>query len=569
MLWPIAMIPYGLDFTDFGFALANAQLTWCCVESIPAATSIWLANLAAGAWLALTGGYAISLRVLWLLALWLTLLITWHTLPKTSRPASPVAPLGLALAATVAATGAWFSYNTASGLMLTAAATLLLAEHSSAKRQIAAVALAGAIISLGIFARLPNIAAWSLGGLILLSPSRSVGRSPQVLAFAGGAAAGLLAGFLALTASGALDGWLYAISMLSGMAADTGSTHGIGQLLGKTAEFHVKYLLAGSVTLAAAGAAAWIIVRASRRHRLMGGVAWALAAAAMILMAILLLPNFRWIQALGGALLILCGAITLAPQIPRELRIAGLAAVLLMELTSAGSANGIRNYLHGHALAFVVIAAVAECHPTGGLARTAAGLLLVALLSALIPNAWRNVARDGRDRLSLTAPLDHPKLVGFRTTRERAQAVNELTRALGVATSPGDDLLAFGSIPMAHFLSDTRPWLGSTWADLLRPFEFEQALAAREVAGGPLPTVLRSRVRVRTWAPWPGPDMDWPTLALGRRRDAANLARMALEESFLTRHGYRSAWFNGVFEILLPPGVQTPTDLGSPGAKRR
>ncbi|MCL4675628.1 MAG: hypothetical protein KJZ59_06290, partial [Pararhodobacter sp.] len=253
MLWPIAMVPYGLDFTDFGFTLANAQLTWCCVESIPAAGSIWLSNVVAGAWLAIMGGQAIAVRVLWLLALWGTLALAWFALPKSLRPTHPAVPLGLALASTVAATANWFTYNTLTGLMLTAATCLLLQQDSHRGRRLGGAALAGFLVGFAMFARLPNLTAIALVVIVPLTANtdaRSTAR--RSLLFLASAAIGVAFGFALLKILGALPGWLAAVRMLSGMAADDGSSHGIYKLLRQTLEMHARYLLTGGITVAAA-----------------------------------------------------------------------------------------------------------------------------------------------------------------------------------------------------------------------------------------------------------------------------------------------------------------------------
>jgi len=166
----------------------------------------------------------------------------------------------------------------------------------------------------------------------------------------------------------------------------------------------------------------------------------------------------------------------------------------------------------------------------------------LALLLQSLASAWRHTFRDSNNRSAMTHSIAHPLLVGTYTTAERAKVVAELLDAMSQFTKPGDEVLAYNTITTVHFLTQTHPWLGYPWPDLVTAKAVKALIRQKEQSGAKLPVIVRAKGSTWTHS-WPS-DAKPPTW--GHR--LTNTPRVFAE--FAQNHGYVVAWSNEFFEIL-------------------
>jgi len=97
--------------------------------------------------------------------------------------------------------------------------------------------------------------------------------------------------------------------------------------------------------------------------------------------------------------------------------------------------------------------------------RITAGLLLAVITPFTflgLVSGYQEVYRDQPPH-QLIAKFNAPKLHGIISTPDRVTAVEDLLNFLSTKLNRGDILLAYDSIPLLYFLTDTRPALNHTW----------------------------------------------------------------------------------------------------------
>jgi hypothetical protein len=153
---------------------------------------------------------------------------------------------------------------------------------------------------------------------------------------------------------------------------------------------------------------------------------------------------------------------------------------------------------------------------------------------------FHHTFRDSPNRFLMIENIDHKLLHGVLTTRERANALQELLDELEKHVRPGDYLLAYNHIGLVHYLTETVPWLGHPWPDLYEPERTQREIATRSG----LPVVVRANYRTTTpfW-----PNKKFPSRSTRRHK----MNRQVIGE-FLTNHNYKLVWSNHFFDILKP-----------------
>jgi hypothetical protein len=148
----------------------------------------------------------------------------------------------------------------------------------------------------------------------------------------------------------------------------------------------------------------------------------------------------------------------------------------------------------------------------------------------------------------MRAMVNHPKLRWILTTPSRAQSLNELLKQLQPLVRKDDYLLDYMQIPMIYFLTETKPYLYSSWANLYEPPVFDQMLRRAESASRALPVCVRTKVD--TCHP------EWPNSTYPPSQSYRCVGNRRLVDSFMQTHGYQEYWENFAFEIWLPPSHQ-------------
>lgn len=433
-------LPQGLDLTDDGWHLTNQQqlLMNDWKQEDPAASPLWLSDVIGAAWLRIAGMGLLQARIGWLILTCITAAISFLILSRDFAPASSAAAL-IAAALVIHSQGRMLiDYNVVPALFLLGACGFLLLRGRLT------AFLAGVCIALAAAARLPCIIAVLLPMVVL----RRRGIVDVVTSAAGT--------FLTL-------GAIYVLTPYDPAIAETqkywGPSHSAGILMASYANHAIKVLVL-------AGLFYWLSMR---RPAWLAG----LCAAVVPLVLLWRSPSLVYLFSLAGIGIVIAALPHSNQKI--ELLLLGLLAALA---GCIGSNNGLWKMRYGLWLALPAAFLL--------LIEKRKSMWVTVAMLALIGGAvrWISPYRDA-DRLQLTTPIDHPRLRGILISRPRAAELESFLRE--VHARPGDRILAFGSIPMLHFLTATRPALGYAWPDYLPP----EPLRARLDRVVPPPVVIQ------------------------------------------------------------------------------
>lgn len=561
--WSLLFVWQGLDVTDLGFWLTGYQQFYARPET-PWALC-WLTNFI-GHWigkglgsgvLAYNLGYAGVLTASALIA---------HRLLAAQVGDSRT------LFATVLLTvgfmrmfgGNWVGYNELTALFYLAGAALLFFGLAGNRKPL--VLLAGLVLGANVFVRFPNALGVALVAAIWLQ-ARSCRWSLREAAawaawFLGGFALGgaLVWGLIVL--HGHETYYLQAVSALFVEAGSATSAHAVSGLLKRFVLDHLRAFAEALSILAFGG---WAASRLGGRKTSL--TALVVTVGAVLLFYLLYVRNHWQWSVPGVCYVVLLFIVSLKSKREPLLALLAFIAGLVLLLVPLGSTNGLVNSIYGLWLALPLtltwlwrssdrtlqwrFKASGDGFETTGQFSIAAGgfrvfamTLVLAILLLSLAASWRNTYRDSTNRLAMTHPVAHSLLRGIRTTAARAKVVQELLDALSRCAKPGAEVLAYNGIPIVYFLTETHPWLGSSWSDYESAEKLAAQLRKKEESGAPLPCIVRATgsTYANSWPVDAGPPPSWWHQDEPRRVFAA----------FEQRHGYDVVWSNGFFQILLP-----------------
>ena len=168
----------------------------------------------------------------------------------------------------------------------------------------------------------------------------------------------------------------------------------------------------------------------------------------------------------------------------------------------------------------------------------------------LFPMAYRfiNATVDHPNRRHLMARIEHPRLRHIRTWTGRANSMNELIGQLDLRLERGDELLAYNSVPMIHYITETVPALGWCW-----PTQFDVEMLRSRLAefgtSRPMPSLVVRAVTNPRHRRWGGISV-WSNIF------PLPTVKLEMIDKVLEENGYQEVWSNADFMILarrVPP----------------
>ncbi len=137
---------------------------------------------------------------------------------------------------------------------------------------------------------------------------------------------------------------------------------------------------------------------------------------------------------------------------------------------------------------------------------------------------------------------------GIYTTKERASILNELLEQSAKYVKPGQYVLAYHSIPMYHYWTETVPFLRNSMPWFYEAPWLREELNATVEEKKILPVVVQQlKKTVGNAGEWPDPPSYYDS-AWHKR----NLPRDSVLNEFMSIHHYKEVWKNDVFKILIP-----------------
>jgi hypothetical protein len=160
----------------------------------------------------------------------------------------------------------------------------------------------------------------------------------------------------------------------------------------------------------------------------------------------------------------------------------------------------------------------------------------------------RNAYFDRGPRWEKRYRANNDKFTVF-TSKDKAKAMDVLLSELSKYVHKGDYLLCFESLPMVHYLTETKPYMGNPWVWVYDSGNFIRHLKKSEETI-PLPVVVRQKCQ-----PIGG---YWTTIFVVPRTDPRYTyfykdKSIACFEKFLDDNRYTIVWENELFQIYLHP----------------
>ena len=100
---------------------------------------------------------------------------------------------------------------------------------------------------------------------------------------------------------------------------------------------------------------------------------------------------------------------------------------------------------------------------------------------------------DPGSRFTKVFAIDSEFSRGIYTTKKRAEIINSILPELKKHVRPDDFLLAYESLPMLHFLTETKPYLKNPWPMIYGGFIFENQLKLAINEHKDLPIVIQQK----------------------------------------------------------------------------
>jgi len=563
----------GLDFTDMGFWLTGYQLQYTQLDTFAAAC--WLSNFI-GHWLGwMLGQGVLAYKLGYVAVVTMSAMIAyWLLAAQLGRSRTLAGAVFLTVLYTRGYGGNWLGYNELTALFYLAGAALLFFGLSGNRKQL--VVLSGVLLGANLFVRFPNLLGISLVSAIWLQAwaCRWSLRDVGVVSswFVGGFTLGvaLIFGLIALNGQAIL--YLQGIQAILGLAVDADSHHPGASLLSLFISDHLHAFYAAAFLLVfGCFIATWI----GKQEKLLAAV-FILTVFSLLVYVIYIQGHSRWLVP-GLCYIVLLSIIFLKSRKEPHLVLLAFIAGMVLLLVPLGSNNGMSNSVYGMWLALPLTItwlwrsygfSFSFCLKLNGNGfdinrtfsmdvrgiRLLAGIMALALLLQSLALAWRHTYLDSNNRFAMTHSIPHPLLQGIFTTSERAKVVTELLDAMAHFTKPGDAVLAYNAIPTVHFLTETLPWLGDPWPDLVDAEKLATLIRQKEQASAGLPCIVRATgsTYVNSWPAQAQPVATW------WHQDESRQVFAQFEQ----RNGYVVVWSNRFFEILSPGQPDTKNRFG-------
>jgi hypothetical protein len=554
----------GLDFTDQGYWLTGYQRIFQDPESVSSMMTTWL-SLIIGGLVEKIGLGAISFRIAFVIVIWMTLWLAYRFLRECFGREEILFPLFVTLVYVTKWGVNWISYNDLSALFFLGASLVLW--YGLQAKNYKLIFLAGLILGVSVYLRIPNIAGVTLSLAIFyagwLGQTKITSCLKLVFLFFGGYILGLLVILFFMHLMGHLPYFSMGVSELIKQASHSNYHHSFKTLLNLIFVHHIKSLIFAMCSLCLVIVVVLLKKLAFKinffRSNLWFLILYILAFVVVVQLAGYLehrsnhqfaLPGFCYAILLLGTFLEVRGG-------SRKLALLYFIALLILFIVPLGSASGIKNAIHGSWLALPAALLALfrifnrECDISLGvnlfknngvfknnlIASFIVTIIGMTILLFSLRIAYLSTYRDSESRIELKYPIDISELRGIYTSKARSKSVEEIILKLRDYVKPGDKLLAITDIPMLNYLTNTKPFLSYSWTRLMWEDQLAEELREKKDYVH-YPVVVRTK----------GSSMnkEWPSVTIDKSYQGGG---EFLIREFMNLNHYQKHWENDWFEI--------------------
>lgn len=229
-------------------------------------------------------------------------------------------------------------------------------------------------------------------------------------------------------------------------------------------------------------------------------------------------------------------------------------SLLTAYLLPLGSDNGICNMGDNSDYLAVALAVSAIYESltsmSKGKRKWISGFFLISLLSYCGRMAYSLATTCNLDhgpRWEKTYPINSPLATTY-TSKDKSLAINALLEALKPYTKKGDYLIAFDNPPGINYLTETRPWVGTSWL-LCYDYATLEKMIRQNEEKKPLPVIVTSK---GTPTDFMADFKGWDSEHTSENVHYFVPQKIKLRHDFIKRHNYIIAWQNKHFIIYIP-----------------
>ncbi len=178
-------------------------------------------------------------------------------------------------------------------------------------------------------------------------------------------------------------------------------------------------------------------------------------------------------------------------------------------------------------------------------------VFIVTMIGFSVYDTSMNAYFDHGSRLKKTA-RPQIELATTYMTPSKAQILDTLMTHLQPLVKKNDYLLCYQHIPMVNYLTETRPYLGTSLPWVYDAANLSNHFIKAKSTIPTLPIIVRNKSEIPTWHK---PALDWDS-TIAEDQWNFNTRKIELIQEFIRDNDYTIHWENDLFQILVPPIVE-------------
>ena len=546
-IYELILALQGFDLCDEGFVLTFFRQIFHAPETVEYQFLYYLPSLAGGVWNILFGfGGILSFRILAIITILFTVYFTYLTVEKQIRSGLTLFAAFFAVLLNFGVTV--FDHNYLTALLISIAIYFIL-KGLNLENSYRPIFWGAFFCGVNIFSRLPNISMLGLGLLLFADyyyEKNAVRLRKNILYGIGGLCSGILSVLCVMYFLGHLDIFRQSIVnnvLDAGTSKD--SNHGISFLI-RSYFINWKNIYTYLSIFVFTTFFFLYIYNLSKNNLLRLFSIISYGAVFTVFFVVFDLNNEKYYALILFPLLVSC----FADRRNKSLILLNIASLLLMFLLPLGSDLGVRNMGSFCIWPGTFVSAVHVSRYINYQIETRRNysfrtffiVLCTLYVASCLFYVSHRAYNDNGNRLEKRYRADNSKFTVF-TNKHKADAINELLASLSKYVDKDDYLLCFESLPMIHYLTETKPYAGNSWIWCYSSGNFKKHLD-KAVATLPLPVVLAQKCQP-LGNDWTVPD----TNEKASYPYVYNLKRIRYFEEFIRDNKYKLVWESDLFAI--------------------
>jgi len=489
LLYRSTSIFYGFELCDTGLYATFYHNIFDSPESVSQNFPTWLTGVIGGLFMNLfPNSGLIGIRILGIVNLGLTIILVYKILNRDINITALIIGLIISTTVTIGIPLEFFHNPFSVTLFLISSYYLLNGIQTNRKLSFA---LSGFIIALNIFVRFPNILDFGLIFIIIINGvlTKSSTWKNQIVYFILAYITAILSTILFMVSINHYELFIASLSELNNMANSNGS-HGLSSLIKINISCYISIIKQG-LLLSLSLLVITIIFEIIRKKT--NEKFYLLLIIITVIAIYYLTRNYNEIKVLYFfSLISLSWKVYNQNQNQKNLSLLGLFMLIVMPLGSDYAVYNFGIYTIWLAVPLVIDILFNQnldfrigqknkklsiyIHHKSIL--TVISLFIITFTIKNIYNETKSSYFDYGPRSNKTSTINSCKTKYIYTTPQRAQVINELLISIKPFIKENDEIIAYESIPMIYYLTNTKPFLGIPWPFNLPPENLANRLNA-------------------------------------------------------------------------------------------